>query len=200
MKKLFLAVSMIFLVTGCSVTKPAITEYKLIIKNLGLSSDVNEGCKDRSLKISQAFSPSSLMSLKMSYVQGNGAVYTYSQAQWSNSPNQEITAQVLKAIRDANIFKNTQNPKSRTKSDLILEVNIEDFMQYYNDDLSKSHVKVMINLSLIDTKTSKVIATKTFNSTKDVQTLDAKGGVKALDGALDMLLIDSVKFLNGVCR
>ncbi len=200
MMKIIFSTIIFFLFISCSTTKPAITEYRLNMKNLDLTTDVANGCRDKSLKISQAFSPSTLMSLQMNYVQGSGAVYTYSQAQWNNSPNQEITAQVLKAIRDANIFKSTQNPKSRTKSDLILEINIEDFMQYYNNDLSKSFVNIIISLSLIDSKTSQVVDTKTFHVKKDIQMLNATGGVKGLDSALDELLVDGVVFLNEVCK
>lgn len=197
--KLFFTIIFLILLSGCSTTKPAVTEYKIALKTL-VSSDISSGCRDKSLKVSQAFSSSSLMSLQMNYMQGDKEVYVYTQAQWNNSPNQEISQHVVKVLRDSKIFKNTQSSKSRSKSDLILEVNIEDFMQYYSVDLDSSYSNVMINFTLIDSKNSLVLASKTFSSRVQADTLDASGGVKSLDIALEDVLKQSVVFLNGICR
>nr|WP_321267988.1 ABC-type transport auxiliary lipoprotein family protein [uncultured Sulfurimonas sp.] len=199
MIKIFFTIIITIFLVGCSTTKPAITEYQLSLKELNNRYESN-GCKDKSLKVSQAFSSSSLMSLEMSYVQAPHNIYSYSQAQWNNSPNQEITSQVVKALRDSKMFANTQSSKSRSKSDLVLEVNIEDFMQYYSKELDKSYVKVTISFALIDFNTNKVLADETFTSTQDVSTLNASGGVVALNQALMNVLNQSLEFLDGVCK
>ena len=199
MIKVYLAVILILLISACSTTKPAVTEYKLSQKVVEHSS-TSDGCKDKSLKISQAFSSSSLMSLQMSYVLDKHKVYGYSQAQWNNSPNQEITSQVVKVLRESKLFKNAQNSKSRSKSDLILEINIEDFMQYYNENLDKSYANVVISLTLIDSQTSEVIAAKTFTAKQETLLANASGGVDALDYALADVLKQGLDFLNGVCK
>lgn len=199
MIKLYLIAITIFLLSGCTSPKPPVIEYKVSTKFVNTSSE-SEGCKRKSLKVSQAFSSNSLMSLKMNYVQGEHKIYTYSQAQWNNSPNQEISSALVKALRDSKLFRNTLSSKSRSRSDLILEVNIEDFMQYFNKELTTSYSNVVISLSLIDAKTRQVLATKTFSAKKEVQTLDASGGVKGLDLALQEVLTEGLKFLNGVCN
>jgi cholesterol transport system auxiliary component len=199
MIKILLAIVLLFLVSGCSTIKPAVTEYKLSQKALEHNT-VAKGCKDKSLKVSQAFSSSSLMSLQMNYVQGEHKIYAYSQAQWNNSPNQEISAQVVKVLRESKLFKNVQNSKSRSKSDLILEINIEDFMQYYTQNLDNSQAIANISFTLINSKTSKVISTKNFSAKKEVTSLDASGGVKGLDAALSDVLVQGVEFLDEVCK
>ncbi|MEA2092286.1 MAG: hypothetical protein U9O83_07980, partial [Campylobacterota bacterium] len=90
--------------------------------------------------------------------------------------------------------------KSRSKNDLILEINIEDFMQYFSKDLTQSYSKVVLSLTLIDAKTSRVIASDTFSAKMDALSLDASGGVKALDAALQDVLSQSVGFLNEACK
>jgi cholesterol transport system auxiliary component len=199
MIRVYFAVVLVFLLSGCSTTKPAVTEYKLSLKELKHSS-VSDGCQDKSLKVSQAFSSSSLMSLQMNYVLDSHKIYAYSQAQWNNSPNQEISSQVVQALRKSKLFKNTQNSKSRSKGNLILEINIEDFMQYYSKDQDKSHVNVGISFTLIDSMTSEVIATKSFSAKKETDSLDASGGVKGLDNALADVLVQGLNFLNEVCK
>ncbi|MEA2092287.1 MAG: hypothetical protein U9O83_07985, partial [Campylobacterota bacterium] len=108
MVKLTFIMLFLFLLSGCSTIKPPVTEYKIALKT-PLSNSSSKGCQDKSLKVSQAFSSSSLMSLQMNYVQGESKIYAYSQAQWNNSPNQEVSSQIVKTLRESKLFKNTQS-------------------------------------------------------------------------------------------
>jgi len=199
MKVLYSFIVFLVLLSGCSTTKPTVVEYKLSLEDLK-ASGLSDGCKDKSLKVTQAFSSNSLMSLDMNYMIGKSKIYSYSQAQWDNSPNKEITSQIVQLLRDSKLFKTTHNSKSIVKSDMILETTIEDFMQYYDEKISTSYVKVSINMTLLDAKTAKVIASKTFSTKLKSTSLDAEGGVDALNKALRDVLEDSLKFLSEVCK
>ncbi len=199
MLKLIFILPIIAIFIGCSASKPAITEYKIATIRLQ-SNTLSTECRDKSLKVSQAFSSSSLMSLAMKYMQDDYKIYEYSQAQWYDSPNQEISLQVVKIIRESKLFKSTQSSKSRSRSDMILEIDIEDFMQYFSKELDKSYSKVVINLTMIDSKTSRVVASRRFTAKSKISTHDASGGVKALDDSLEDVLKQSVEFLNEVCK
>jgi cholesterol transport system auxiliary component len=188
-----------FLLLGCSSVQPTIVEYKISLKPIEYNS-LSKRCKNNSLKVSQAFSSSSLMSSQMKYTEGDNKIYAYSQAQWSNSPSKEVSRQLVRVLRDSKLFKSVQSSKSRSKSDFILETNLDDFMQYYSDDSLKSYVKIVLNLSLIDSKINQVVAAKTFSAEMDTKTLDALGGVEGLDRALSEVLAQSVEFLNEVCK
>jgi cholesterol transport system auxiliary component len=196
--KLILIVMYVFLLSGCTTTKPSITEYRVVAKTFK-AQGVVDSCKEKSLKIAQAFSSSSLMSLKMDYVQEESKIFSYSQARWNESPNHSVTMEILKEIRDSKLFKNVQISKSRSKNSWILETNIEDFLQYYSDDLKESYSNVVIILTLIDSKSNNVISTKTFSSKIKSETLNAEGGVKALNIALSSILEQNIEWLNGVC-
>ena len=197
--KLTLIAIFILLLSGCTTKTPSITEYK-IISDTSVVKSKSEGCKNKSLKVAQAFSSTSLMSMKMDYSLSENRVFSYSQAQWRESPNHLITNEILKKLRATKLFKDTQVSKSRSESNLILETNIEDFMQYYTDGLKKSYSTIVINFSLIDSDTNLVMATKTFNSRIDTKSNDANGGVKALNLALSSVLFQSTGWLNGVCK
>ena len=197
--KLILTLFAIFLLSGCSTIKPSITEYRITADTL-VRNSVTESCRDKSLKVAKAFSSSSLMSLKMDYAQEKNRIFSYSQAQWSESPNHSITMELLKKIRDAKLFKNVQIYKSRSKNSWILETNIEDFLQYYSEDLKDSFGRVVISFTLIDSKTNEIIASKTFSSKVKAGTLNAYGGVEALNSALSEILTKNIEWLNGVCK
>ena len=196
MKILFII--LLFLISGCATVKPSVAEYKIVTKSLdSLKSSI---CKDRSLKIAQAFSPSSLNSLNMDYMDPSGKIFSYTQSQWQESPTDAITLELLKSIRSAEIFSSVETSRSRSKSSWILETNIEEFLQFYKEDFKSSYVNIVITISIVDSKTNGVVASKTFNSTVDTKTLDAQGGVEAFDEALSQILSQNIEWLGGICR
>ncbi len=199
MKTVLIIITLLF-ISGCTTLKPAVTEYKLLAADAKeISTDAN-GCKDKTIKVSQAFSLASLMSLKMEYAEPQNRVFSYSQSQWQESPNDLITLEILKSIRDSKLFKSVQFSKSRGKNDFILESNIEEFMQFYSKDLKRSYVNAVISFTLIDSKTNRVVESKTFNSKVDAKIPNAQGGVEALNTALSEIIFQNIEWLNGACK
>lgn len=189
----------ILLLSGCTTIKPPVTEYRVVVESSKIDNAA-DGCREKSLKIAQAFSSNSLMSLNMDYTESNNKVFSYSQAQWQESPNDLVTSQLLKNIRDSGLFSTVQTSKSRSKSSLILETNIEEFMQFYSKDMKSSYAEITITLTLIDAKTNGVVLAKTFNSKVEAKTLDAQGGAEALSTALSEIISQNIGWLNGVCK
>jgi len=191
----------ILLLSGCvTIKKPPITEYKIISSTIDFKkNEASANCRNKSLKIAQAFSPNSLMSLSMDYVEAENRVFSYTKSQWQEDPNSAITQELLKNIRNSALFSNVESSKSRSKSDWILETNIEEFVQFFSKDMKSSYVNVLITLTIVDTKTGFVVATKTFNSKIDAKTLDAEGGVEALSNALSKVILQNIEWLNGIC-
>lgn len=197
-KFIFIVIAVVFM-SGCSVTKPAITEYTINTKVKNIHN-TKGGCLNRTIKVSQAFSSTALMSSKMSYVQGEYKQFLYSQSAWANSPNRAITTQIVKLLRETTLFKSVQTFKSRSKSSLILESNIEDFMQYFINNSTDSYARVVISFTLLDSQTSDIVATRTISAKVNSQTLDANGGVQALNLALENVLKQTSGWLSEVCK
>ena len=197
MKYIYLALS-IFVLAGCSVTTPAVSEYRINIYPNAKEFN-STACREESLKVEQAFSSTSLMSSKMRYAIGDYKQFAFTQSEWAESPNRAITDEVVQYIKAGNIFKNVQSSQSRTFNRYILEVHIEDFMQYFSKDEKQSFANVRIAFTLIDAQASKVVAAKTFSSKVKAKTIDAQGGVEALNSALKDILNKSLKWLDESC-
>jgi cholesterol transport system auxiliary component len=135
----------------------------------------------------------------MSYAQGEYKQDNFSQSEWAESPNKAITNQIARYIQLSKLFKSTQIAKSRTKSEMVLETNIEDFMQYFSQDEKTSYANIVITFTLIDSKNN-IISSKRFTSKVDVKTLDAEGGVEALNKALENVLVDMGNWLGESCQ
>ena len=198
--KTVLIIILLFFISGCTTTQPTVTEYKLSTLNSNDFKAQADGCKDKSLTVSQAFGLSSLISLKMDYTESQNRVFSYSKAQWQESPVNFITLEILKKSRESNLFKNVNSSKSRGKKDYILESSIEEFMQYYSKENNRLYAKVTINLTLVNTKNGDIIASKVFNSKVDAKKANADGGVEALSIALSNILDKKIEWLNGVCK
>jgi len=196
----YLIISLIaILFVACTTVTPPKTEFR-VNPHMPKIELVSNECKSKSLKVAQAFSSNKLMSQDMNYALGDSKQYIYSESQWSVTPNKAITARFLELLRETELFNSVQVSKSRSRSDYILEINIEDYMQYFNEDSSKSFAIATISLALIDTKTSITFATKTFRTKVDVNSLNAKGGVDALNIALSNILSQSNAWLGKVCK
>lgn len=189
----------LFFLNGCTTIKPSVAQYSIVIDNLNTYSSAL-GCKEKSLKISNAFSSSSLALHTMEYMESNNRVFAYTQSQWQESPSDMADSALLKGIRESGLFESVHPSKSRIKSTLILETNIEEFMQFFSEDLKESHVEVILNLSLIDAKTNSVLRSETFRSSVETKSLDAEGGVEAFGSALSEIMSKNIEWLDGACR
>ncbi len=198
--KYIYTVILVLIVSGCSVKQPPVAKYALEVTVPQELLKASNGCLDKSLKVAQAFSTSSLMSQNMDYTEGKNKQYSYTQAQWYEAPNRALTKEFTEALREAQIFKSVQNYKSLASSDWLLEISIEDLMQYFDKNIKKSYVNVAYNLTLIDNKTSQILATKTFERAIEAKTLNASGGVEALNEALSEAFVESMNWINGICQ
>jgi cholesterol transport system auxiliary component len=136
----------------------------------------------------------------MKYAYGDDKLFIYSQSQWALSPNQAITSEIVNLLRDLELFSSIQISKSRSRNDMLLEISIDEFMQYFSEDGSRSYVNVVLSLTLLDTRTKTIFATKTFRQKSDVERLSAEGGVESLNTALRTILLSSSIWFERVCK
>ena len=197
--KIILIALVVLLLGGCTVTTPSKAEYR-IAPLMEVTSVDESSCSSKSLKVALAFSSSSLMNTKMKYTLDAEQEFTYSESAWSRSPARSITAALLTSVRATNLFKTVNNFKSRSRSNLILETNIEEFIQHYEEDSTKSFVKIVISFSLVDAKTSKTIDNQTIIVELDTDSLNAQGGAVALNDALSKLLVKNNEWLGSICK
>ena len=186
--------------SGCVTTKvPAKSEYR-INSQIEVSKNDAQNCKEKSLRVAQAFSSSTFMSNNMMYALGDLKQYAYAESLWAENPNTVITSKFFRLIRETELFKSVQISKSRSRNDYILEINIEDFMQYFNPQSTHSYANVSISVTLIDVKSNRAFATHSFNEKVDAKSLNAEGGVAALTIALNNILKDTNTWITGVCK
>lgn len=197
--KYILAIVSLLILNACTVVQAPISEYRIVTHKHKVLLD-SSSCRDKSLKVSQAFSADSLMSEKMKYVQNEYGEYSFRESKWSRTPNGAITDAITKSVRASKLFQSVQGYKSRSKSDYILESNIEEFIQYFTSDAKSSYVSAIISVFLVDARSGKTLQSHQISKRVDVKELNAEGGVKALNRALNEILVENKLWLNEVCR
>jgi len=188
----------VIVLAGCSVSTPAVSEYRL-----APTSEVKQekalAC-EHSLKVQNLLSSAALMTQRLYYGVGQYKQFAYTQAAWSDTPQKKIGDLYVALLREREIFQSVHSYRSNVLTDRTLEIVVDDFMQYYDEDYKNSHAKVGLTLTLIDTAAKKPLATKSFKARKQAPSLDAQGGVDALNEALQEVMEASALWLEGECK
>lgn len=184
----------IFLLTGCSVTHPSITDYR-IDPNVKIQQSKNVSQK-RSIKVAPLFFNVSLSTNSMHYRVGQYKEYTFTQSAWVDNPSRAIANKLVNVLEKSGMFDGVYNYKSSKSAELVLEVSVNEFIQSFNEAENSSNVTLDISYNLIEKKTSKLIGSKNFTKTMQTKTVDAEGGVEALNILLSKTLEDTVVWLG----
>ena len=198
MKTLLSAFVLLF-VTACSTTYPAVTQYRIETQDLQNSSQTSL-CKKSSLKVSQAFVRSSLMSKKMKYVVGEYQEGAFNQSEWAEDPNKAISDAIVKSLRDAKIFQTVTSYKSVSNAQYTLESSVAEFTQYFSKDEKSSFAKLDITFTLLDSATGTVLSSKRIRKQMPTKSVDAQGGVAALNVLLQESLREMQNWIAKSCQ
>jgi len=121
----------------------------------------------------------------------------YAHSYWNDTPNTMLGRVFLSCINKSSIFQSVLPLYSKGKSDFLLESTLMEFYHHINTDGS-SEGRVKVEFYLIDLKSGSVVATNEFFSKVSSKTLDAKGGVKALNDASKSITSSLVSWLRSL--
>jgi ABC-type uncharacterized transport system auxiliary subunit len=201
MKKVFLYSLVLLLFGGCSLQTriPAKTQYKLQMPSQTQEYNAT-ACKDDVLGLRNVVSYDPIMDRSIYYQVGELNIATYSESNWEAAPFKTVGLSLISSIRESKIFKDAFLSSSFVKPDIILEYNVGEFIQHFSEDMKSSYVTVNIHFALLERKDSKLLYSTTIEKKVPVSSLDALGGVKALQSALNDVLMQTNLWLNTKCQ
>lgn len=201
MKKIFLYSLVVFIISGCSLqtTVPASMQYRLqvpsVVKDYNASS-----CKNDVLQLKNIVSYDPIMGRSIYYQRGDLNVESYALSNWEAAPYKILELSLVSSVRDTKIFKDVLLAKSSAKPDYILEYSVGEFIQHFSEDMKSSYVTVKIHFALLENKDSKLLYATTIEKKVPSSSLDAQGGVKALQEALNDVMQQTNMWLNNQCQ
>lgn len=189
---------LVMVLSGCVTKKPVVAEYAMSTKSMAIVKGT--GCKEKSLRISSVFASSALNSTVMEYTDTKGAIYAFTESRWHEPLSMQVAQTLFQSSQDSSLFKSVVGSKSRSRSDLVLEVSIDRFFHKFLDESGGSVVEGAMSFSLIDVKTNMLVASKSFSSSAVPKTHNAIGGVGAYGAVMNDILEQERVWLGEVCR
>ena len=200
-KLLFVFVGIMVFLGGCGIkSSPPVDEYTIVLKQEFKGMKASSKCQSKSVKLLEPFGAYAYTTNDLHYVVLPNQENRYNLSTWSQSIAGILYGEILRAVSKSKIFGSVANYSSVAKSDYILEMEINDFKQYFSSDLKHSYVVADLTFTLIETEHFRVVAQKEFVKKIDTKSLDAKGGVEALDSAFGEIVPEVLAWLSGVCR
>ncbi|MEA3372417.1 MAG: ABC-type transport auxiliary lipoprotein family protein [Campylobacterota bacterium] len=198
MKQIAIAIVLILL-GGCSVQQSVSPSTSYRLKPLMTSSaSAAEGCAEKTLRVSLTHSSNLMQNQSIYYVDEAYGEYSYSRSRWIESPSKQFRHLLEDTVARNGAFKSVITYNSQAYNDMLLESKIMDFMQYFEG--KTSYVRLVVQLTLIDQDTRKVISTHYVEKRKATETADAEGAVKAFNQLVQEMLSETVEWLNGECN
>lgn len=186
---------------GCSIkSSPPPDEYTIVLHQLPQQNRQETRCHDKSLKILEPFGSNDYATSDLHYIVLPNQENSYNFSSWSQPLSSTLYREMLRVFEKSGIFGSVANYASVAKSDYILEMEINDFKQYFTHDLKHSYVVADITFTLIEAKRFAIVAQKKFIQKIETKSLDARGGVDALGEAFEKIASDATRWLAGVCR
>lgn len=177
--------------SGCSTVTPSTQEYTINPK-----ATIEKSVKsDKIIRLATTKSIPSLMSKHIIYIRANGESGNYLYSRWSDIPSVMIEHAILNTLNEHSVFKAILPSTSVATADLLIESDLVSFTHSF-DASGKSYGVIDITYRLIDPKTKMTISSKRFFITTEADSLDAKGGVKALNKATQLLSEQFILWLN----
>lgn len=189
-----------FLSMGCSIkSTPAVTEYALVGNNAGYDLNITR-CKDATLKILEPFGSYEYNVNDLHYVVLPYEENSYTQSAWVQPVSTMLYNEILKATRESRIFAAVSNYASVAKGDYVLEVEINDFKQYFTPSLKRSYIVSDMTFTLVKGDDFVPVSQRVIYKKKKTKEENAKGGVEALNQAQRETVAEMIEWLEDTCK
>ncbi|MGH8469388.1 MAG: ABC-type transport auxiliary lipoprotein family protein [Gammaproteobacteria bacterium] len=135
---------------------------------------------------------------RIAYVRHPLQVDYYAESEWADQPARMLEPLLMAALQESNLFNAVVSATSGTIAELRIDTEI---VQIHHEFLiSPSRGRVAIRAQLIDLTRNRVLGTRVFSATESAPTENARGGVTAINNALQVILGAIVDFCRDTLR
>jgi len=196
MRRYTLSIVSVFLLFGCTATTPGVNEYTLLSSKTVQPTTVSLSSKSLSVSLSKSIP--SLSSKNLIYLRENGETGTYLYSRWSDTPTALLQRSLITSLYENALFASLSPSNSIAQADWVLESDLDAF--YHRFAHTKSEGYIDITYRLIDTRTKRLLGSKRFSISSPAPTMDAAGGVDALQKATRELNAQSTQWLTTLIK
>lgn len=197
--KLMISVTILLLLTACSpfapVSTPDVNTYQLqTYSHKQLSAYPHRSI----LLVATPTTHATYQTTAMLYTEGDHQIQKFAKNRWIASPAQMLLPLIVTSLRNTNYFKAVVAPPIASKTDYQLTTQILEFQQYFTE--TNSYFKMTLLESLINTRTSRVIAQRRFSASVTAMQNNPEAGVIAANEATAQILNRLVSWVVSVSK
>ena len=173
--------------------QPPVTEYALSPRIQ--AQGANDGKLPLVLKLAPVSASQIYMSTDILYVGDDYQRNPYAYSRWVDSPVHMLQLVLQDGLERSGLFQAVLPSTSLLGADLRLETTLYDFSHHMLAD-RKSEAVIRLGFHLMDVRKSRLLASRQFELRMPAPSLDAEGGVAAINAAVASLfprLIDWLK-------
>ena len=128
----------------------------------------------------------------MAYVQKPHTLDYFAVHRWVEPPAQMLAPPLVRALEETGAFRAVVRGTSGVRADVRLDTELIRLQQSF---LSKpSRVELVLRVQLVDVGARRVVATRTFEATREAPVDDPEGGVAAANAAVASALAEVAAF------
>ncbi len=135
---------------------------------------------------------------RIAYVRHPLQVDYYAESEWADQPARMLEPLLVTALQESNLFNAVVSATSGATAELRIDTEVVQF--HHEFLIAPSLGRVVIRAQLIDLTRNRVLATRVFSATRPAATEDARGGVTAINNALQVILGAIVDFWRDTLR
>ena len=192
MNKIWIVLIIAIFFSGCSLKEVGKPIVKYSIESTAPSESKIKS--DKILKISRFKTPAYLVGNQIWYKRESLRTNSYLYSSWNQDFPAMIEYMLSSTLYKSGLFRSVFANYSKSKSDYTLEGEIVKAVQ--NITKKGANVTFEIRLYLIDSKTSTLISSKDFSYTKECESINAKGAVKAYNSTIKKFSKEVIKWLK----
>lgn len=190
------------LISACSLSPiktPHVSYYQLNTDNIASTAPHKQTkTTPYTLFVSKPVANAGYDSRAMIYIIKPYQLRSYAYNQWVDTPANMIMDVLTDHLQQSNYFHAVTFPPSSSRSDFRLNTQIIMFQQEFLQPISQFHL--ILQVTLINNKTQKALATRRFESIIDATGNDPYSGVLAANLAANKIGIEVTKFCTQFVR
>ncbi len=189
-----------FLFGACSIQTvvPTAIEYRLE-PHTAIQKAVQDRCAQQSIKVARLQVPDNYTGRSIYYGEGEMKQFAYAYARWAQPLNERVGKIVESSVRNSGRFGNVVSYKTLLPTDYVLQITLNDLMQYFPEEAS-SYVRLDMDILLLNDKGNAIADAKHITLKEMASTRDVEGGVMAMNRVLEKALAEVNIWLGGRCE
>ena len=175
------------LLAGCAALRPAQVEtpnlYVLEAKPLATAARAK---RDLVLEVGGPYAWPGFDTPQMIYVKRPYELDHFAANQWADTPSRILAPLLVQALEQTGSFRAVVKTPGIVPADVRVDVELVRLQQ--NFAIRPSRVELTLRLQLIDVRTKRVLAARSFDESENAPSDDPYGGVIAANAALQRIL------------